>query len=190
MSVLPIYNCFHPVLKQKAKPVEEFNDELRSFIDNMYQSMYRADGIGLAANQVGDNRSIFIIDTTPTEEQGKSIGPLTLINPEIISFSDDKVEFQEGCLSVPKYFEDVVRPEAIEIKYLDIDMKEHKIEVDSILARVIQHEYDHLNGILFYERLTPIRRTLAKSKLKKIKRGEYDVDYPMILPDGSKINFE
>jgi len=189
MSILPIYNCFHPVLKKKTKPVEEFNEELSIFIDNMYQTMYRADGIGLAANQVGDNRSIFIIDTTPSEENGKSIGPLTLINPEIISYSDETAEFQEGCLSVPKFFEDVIRPEAIEIKFFDLEMKEHKMEVDSIVARVILHEYDHLNGTLFFERLTPIRRTLAKSKLKKIKQGEYNIDYPMIMPDGSKMNF-
>jgi peptide deformylase len=189
MSILPIYNCFHTVLKQKSKAVEAFDDELKDFIDDMYQSMYNAAGIGLAANQIGDNRSIFIVDTTPSEDEGKSRGPITLINPEIISHSDDTVEFQEGCLSVPKYFEDVSRVEAIEVKYWDIDMKEHIIEADSILARVILHEYDHLNGILFYERLTPIRRTLAKSKLKKIKRGDYDISYPMIMPDGSKMNF-
>ena len=189
MAILPIYNCFHPVLKQKAQKVTEFNDELKTFIDDMFQTMYNADGIGLAANQVGDKRSIFIVDMTPSDEENTR-GPIALINPEIISFSDELIEFQEGCLSVPKFFEDVIRPDAIEIKYYDIDMNEHKIEVDSLLARVILHEYDHLQGTLFFERLTPIRRTLAKSKLKKIKRGDYDITYPMILPDGSKMNFK
>ncbi len=189
MAILPIYNCFHPVLKQKTEEINEFDQELKDFIDNMFQTMYNADGIGLAANQVGEKRSVFIVDTTPSDPDN-SPGPIALINPEIISFSEETVEFQEGCLSVPKFFEDVVRAEAIEIKYFDIDMKEHVKEIDGLLARVIMHEYDHLKGTLFFERLTPIRRTLSKSKLKKIKRGDYEISYPMIMPDGSKINFK
>jgi peptide deformylase len=189
MAILPIYNCFHPVLKQKTNEIEEFNQDLKDFIDNMFQTMYNADGIGLAANQVGDKRSVFIVDTTPSDPDN-SQGPIAFINPEIISSSEETIEFQEGCLSVPKFFEDVIRAESIEIRYYDIDMKEHTREIDGLLARVIMHEYDHLHGTLFFERLTPIRRTLSKSKLKKIKRGEYDISYPMIMPDGSKMNMK
>jgi len=107
-----------------------------------------------------------------------------MINPQIISFSEDTVDFQEGCLSIPKFYEDVSRPEAIQIKFWDLDEHENIIEADDFFARVIQHEYDHLNGILFYERLSPVRRALSKSKLRRIEKGDYEADYPMILPSG------
>jgi peptide deformylase len=187
MALLPIYNCFHPILKQKATPVAEFNQDLRDFVENMYETMHYADGVGLAANQVGDGRSILLVDISELSSDDYRHEPITMINPEIISFSDETIEFEEGCLSIPKFYDDVVRPEAIEIKYLDIDMKEHKIEAHAFLSRVIQHEVDHLNGILFFERLSTVRRALSKSKLKRISKGDYEIGYPMILPDGSKM---
>ena len=186
MAVLPIYSCFHPVLKKKTEPVTDFDNNLRQLVDDMFESMYYSDGIGLAANQVGVSKSIITIDANSDKNDIK-FPILTMINPEIITFSDGVVDYQEGCLSVPKFYEDVTRPKSIQVKYLDLDAKEHILDADDILARVIQHEFDHLNGILFYEKLSPIRRTLAKSKLNKIKQGKVRPDYQMVNQDGKLI---
>ena len=183
MAILPIYNCFHPVLKKKTEKVTNINEEIRRFVNDLYETMYLADGVGLAANQVGSLKSIFVIDTKGAKTD-QVTPPYVMINPQIISFSEDTVDFQEGCLSIPKFYEDVSRPEAIQIKFWDLDEHENIIEADDFFARVIQHEYDHLNGILFYERLSPVRRALSKSKLRRIEKGDYEADYPMILPSG------
>jgi peptide deformylase len=187
MAQLPIYNSYHPVLNKKTEEIEDVDDELRKLAEDMFETMYKANGIGLSANQVGVSKSLVVIDTSMYRENGKNYTPLLLINPEIILSSDSEVEYQEGCLSVPKYYDYVMRPADTQVRYYDLDMKEHIIEADDILARVIQHEIDHLNGILFYERLTSIRRTLAKSKLKKIQRGKVIPDYPMIMADGKRV---
>ncbi len=185
MSVLPIYNCFHPVLKKSTKPVEEFNQELKDLVNNLYETLYSiSNGVGLAANQVGKSLSVFIVDVQNGNKDAKK-EPITFINPEIVSFSDDSNEYNEGCLSIPEYYENVKRPSKIELVYYDIDMKEHKREFDDFLARVIQHEIDHLDGILMFERVSSLRRTLSKSKLNKIQRGEIKPGYTMIQPDGS-----
>ena len=178
MAFLPIYNCYHPTIKQSTEDVKEIDGDIKKLVDDMFETMYSADGIGLAANQVGISKSLVIIDTSAAtnEEDPKHV----LINPEIISFSDEENEFQEGCLSVPKFFENVIRPKKILVRYWDLKGKEHKFEADELLARVMQHEIDHLNGILFYERLTPIRKTLSKSKLNKIRKGITKPDYEMV----------
>ncbi len=185
MAVLPIYNCYHPVLKKKTNPVTEFNQELKDFVNNLYETMYEADGVGLAANQVGESKSIIVVDTSEASEAKDSHSPIVMINPVIINYSDEIIEYQEGCLSIPKFYEDVDRPKEIEVRYFDIDMKELSITADYLFSRVIQHEVDHLNGILFYERLSSVRRVLAKSKLRKIEKGDYATFYPMILPNGT-----
>src|SRR6056300_766006 len=149
MSILRIYNCYHPILREKAKKVEKFDQELKDFTNSMLQTMYNADGIGLAANQVGDRRAIFTVDINTGNEDKSKYTPIVMINPSIKSFSEEISTFQEGCLSIPKYYEDVDRPESIQITYTDVDMKEKTIEAEEILSRVIQHEYDHLKGILF-----------------------------------------
>lgn len=185
MSVLPIYNCFHPVLKKSTKPIAEFNQELKDLVNNLYETLYSiSNGVGLAANQVGKSLSVFIVDVQNGNKDAKK-EPITFINPEIISFSDEKNEYNEGCLSIPEYYENVKRPSKIELVYYDIDMKEHRREFDDFLARVIQHEVDHLDGILMFERVSSLRRTLSKSKLNKIQRGEINPTYTMIQPDGS-----
>lgn len=186
MSILRIYNCFHPILREKANKVEKFDQELKEFTDNMLATMYNADGIGLAANQVGDRRAIYTVDINTGNEDKSKYTPIVMINPSIISFSDEDTTFQEGCLSIPKYYEDVDRPESIQVQYTDVDMKVHTLEADDILARVVQHEYDHLKGILFFDRISQIKKALSKKKLNKIKRGELDTFYPMINPDGSE----
>jgi peptide deformylase len=186
--VIPIYSCFHPVLKKKTLPVNEINDDIKKLVDNMFETMYKADGIGLAANQVGVARSLIIIDINASKEKLKNEPPITMINPVIEQFSDVEVEYEEGCLSVPKFYEKVIRPEIIQVRYFDLDMKEHKVEASNLLARVMQHEIDHLNGIIFTERLSPINRTLAKSKLRKIQKGQTVPDYPFIDSDGKLLN--
>ena len=182
--VIPIYSCFHPILKKHTTPVLEISDDLKKLVENMFETMYKADGIGLAANQVGVDKSLIVIDINASKEKHRNEPPITMINPVIEKFSDEEVEYEEGCLSIPKFYEKVMRPEIIQIHYYDLDMKEHIVEAGNLLSRVMQHEYDHLNGIIFTERLSPINRTLSKSKLKKIQKGQIVPDYPFINSDG------
>lgn len=186
MAFLPVYNCFNPILKKKTEPIKNIDSKINKLIDDMFETMYEAEGVGLAANQVGQGISLIVIDTAPNTE-AKHYPPIVLINPIITSRSDEEIEFQEGCLSVPGIHEYVKRPEAIEVKFLDKNGKENVIEANDYLARVVQHEYDHLKGILFFERFSPLRRTLVKSKLKKIQRGQMAADYPMIDPMGKLV---
>ena len=179
MALLPIYSCFHPILKKKTEKVDIIDENIKILIKDMFDTMYHADGIGLAANQVGVQKSIITIDVAAANSN-KNLLPLVLINPEISELSEEEVEYSEGCLSVPTLHEIVIRPKIIQISYYDQQMREHKIEADELLARVIQHETDHLNGVLFYEKLTPLRRALARTKLKKIQRGQIVPDYEMI----------
>lgn len=186
MSVIPIYNCFHPVLKQKTEPVSEFNQELVQLSKNMYETLYNiSNGVGLAANQVGKSISMYIVDLNVGEKESKKkYEPVTFINPEIIAYSDEENDYQEGCLSIPEFYENVRRPQAVEVKYFDLDMKEQVREFDGFMARVIQHEQDHLDGILMFERISKLKRTLSKSKLNRIMRGDIKPNYPMVQPDG------
>lgn len=175
--ILPVYTYNHPVLKQKTAAINEMSDELNALINNMFETMYHANGIGLAGNQVGKGLAVTVIDIADSEDEDTINGPLVLINPVIEAFSDDEEEFEEGCLSLPDFRDMVVRPIEIQVRFLDREMKEQRHQVGGLLARVMQHEIDHLNGIYFYERLSPIRRTLAQGKLKRIARGEFEPDY-------------
>lgn len=182
--VLPIYNAFHPILKAKTNAVENIDDEVLKFIGDMFETMHFAEGIGLAANQVGKSLSILVVADI-FDENDKLVHPKkAYINPEILANSEEVEEFNEGCLSVPELREDVVRPSEIQLRFVDVDGKEHNIFADGLLARVLQHEIDHLNGILFFERISPLRRTLIQNKLRKIKNGLIVPDYPMVLPNG------
>ncbi len=180
MALLPVYNSFHPVLNKPVKKVESIDEDIRSLIKDMFETMYQAEGIGLAGNQVGKELALITIDTTVSEDESAHYPPIVLINPIIEYSSEDHVDFTEGCLSVPKFFEKVTRPDKVRVRYFDIQEKENVLEAEGLLARVIQHEVDHLNGVLFYERLTPMRRTLAKNKLKKIRQGKIETNYIMI----------
>jgi len=187
MAVLPIYNCYHPVLKKKAQKVELFDDELKQTVFDMFETMYgTGNGIGLAANQVGIEKSIIVIDIN-FEDSPEKIEPLVLINPTITVFSEEIIEEKEGCLSVPELYENVSRAKSINVDYFDMQGNQHNSTFEDLLARVVQHEIDHLNGILFFERISPIRRTLAKSKLKKIERGQTLPNYDMIMPNGQLV---
>lgn len=177
--ILPVYTYNHAVLKQKTSQIDDLSDELNTLIDDMFTTMYNANGIGLAANQVGKGLALTVIDTQESEDDDASASsePLVLINPVIEAFSDEEEEFEEGCLSLPDLRDVVIRPSAIQVRFLDRMMKEQVREVDGILARVMQHEIDHLNGVYFFERLSPIRRTLAGGKLKRIARGDIEPEY-------------
>lgn len=161
------------------------SDELSDFINDMFETMYEANGIGLAANQVGKGLSVTVIDTSEAldeDESEKSEGRVVLINPVIESFGDEEEEFEEGCLSLPDLRDIVVRPTEIQVRYLDENFKEQVRQVDGLLARVMQHEIDHLNGTYFFERLSPIRKTLAQGKLKRIAKGDFDAEYAVFNP--------
>lgn len=178
MKILPIYTYDQSILRKKLKPVEEMTSDLVELALSMHATMNNAEGIGLAANQVGDDRQILVIDISKTEGN-EGVKPLTMINPVIEAVSEEEESYEEGCLSLPDLRADVVRPEAIQVRYLDTGMKEHSQEVDGLLARVMQHEIDHLRGIYLFDHLAPMRRALLKRKLLEIKRGELDPGYPL-----------
>lgn len=189
MKVLPVYVYDHAILKKKAQKVEHVDESITEFIEDMKQTMHHAEGIGLAANQVGSPLSITVIDISPVEGY-ESTKPLVMINPEITYYSDEESDYEEGCLSLPNVRELVIRPEAIQVSFHDEHSKPQTMQVDGLLARVMQHEIDHLNGIYFTDRLSQLKRTLLQGKLRRISKGEASADYAIVLPDGSVIPAE
>lgn len=178
MTILPIYTYDHPVLRRKLNLVDEVTDEIVRLTLDMFTTMKNADGIGLAANQVGRDVAITVIDISGVEGY-EDTRPLTLINPVVDAFSEEEEPYEEGCLSLPDLRADVTRPSQVQVRYYDLNMNEHVLEVGGLLARVMQHEIDHLNGIYFFDHLTPMRRTILKRKLMDIKRGDVETEYPL-----------
>jgi len=187
MSVLPIFNSFNPILKQKTKPISEITDEIKNLAKDMFDTMRNTEnGVGLAANQVGKDVAMIVIDLSDVDEYKDSgIGELVLLNPQITDFSDETDFYNEGCLSSPGFYEDVERPISITLQYMDLNGETVILECKNFFARVVQHEIDHLNGILFYEKLSAFRKTLSKNKLRKIQNGDYEIHYKMIDADGN-----
>ncbi|GAB5519657.1 MAG: peptide deformylase [Rhodothermales bacterium] len=183
--VLPIHVFGSPVLREPTETIESDSPELQQFIDDMIETMHGATGIGLAAPQVGEAKRLFIIDLTPFEkdyaEEGIELPPMPMvfINPEIVEESEEETEFEEGCLSIPDLRERVWRPEAVRLTYQDRHLAPHEIEVDGMMARVIQHEYDHLEGVLFTDLISPLRRRLLRRRLRGISEGDVEADYPL-----------
>jgi len=181
--ILPINTYNDAVLKQKAAVIETMDDALTQLIDDMFETMYAANGVGLAAPQIGHSLRLFVIDADVMVEDDdpdadrKRIGPTAFINPVITHSSDQKVVMDEGCLSLPDLREAVTRPEKLTIEFYDASFEKRVLEADDWLARVIQHEFDHLEGILFYERLGSFKQRLLKSKLDAIASGEIQPDY-------------
>lgn len=176
MSVIPITVYGDKILKEKTKKINSVNDVIIKNIRDMFETMRRADGIGLAANQVGLNKSLFIIDLSGIDGY-ENFNPLVMINPKIVDHSEESVIMEEGCLSLPLLRADVERPEIIKVSYLDTDEEEKELEADSWLARVILHEYDHLIGKMIPDRVTAEIKKNLQSELKKIKKREVDIDY-------------
>lgn len=183
--ILPIRAIGDPVLKRPAKEIEQDSDELQLLIDDMFETMYNAHGIGLAAPQIGKSIRIFVVDTgvaMDEAEEGEVGFKDAIINPEILENGEEEDDFEEGCLSIPNIREDVSRPLEIEVRYLDRHFKEHKRKMDGLLARVFQHELDHLDGVLFTDYLPPLKKRFIKSKIDRIKKGKIEVPYPMRFP--------
>ena len=181
MAILPIYTYEQPVLRKKAKPVRAEavdREQLRNLVRDMFETMHNANGIGLAANQVGSLHRVVVIDVSEMEET-KGMAPFTLLNPVVVS-EEGATTVEEGCLSIPDIREDVERPERVLIRFKDPDFSEREIECDGILARVLQHEIDHLNGVLFIDRISAEARKLLRGRLNKIQRGEVEVTYPIV----------
>ena len=167
MTVLQILTAPHPVLKQKAQPVAAVDDAMRQLMDDMLETMYAAPGIGLAAPQVGISKRVIVVDVAPKDAPRQ---PLRLVNPELVWVSDDDSRYEEGCLSVPEHYADVVRPAAIRVRYRDEQNQLQELAADGLLATCIQHEIDHLDGILFIDHLSALKRNVILRKLLKAKR--------------------
>jgi peptide deformylase len=171
MALLPILVAPDPRLKQTSTPVKQVDDEVRRLMDDMLETMYQAPGIGLAAPQVGQLKRVIVLDLAREDEEPQ---PLRLANPEIVWVSDDDATYNEGCLSVPEHYADVVRPAACRVKYLDYNNKPQEIEADGLLATCLQHEIDHLDGVLFIDHLTSLKRNIILRKLLKTKKAAAD----------------
>jgi len=172
MALLPIVEVPDPRLRQISSPVEAVDDEVRALVADMFETMYAAPGIGLAAIQVGVAKRILVIDLQePEEEGGEPVkDPRVFINPEIVQASDQEVPYTEGCLSVPDQYAEVDRPDRILARWLDQDGKPHDEEVTGLLATCLQHEMDHLNGILFIDHLSRLKREMILKKLAKQRK--------------------
>ena len=177
--ILPIYLYGHPVLRKETKDIALDYPNLQTLLGNMYETMYQAEGIGLAAPQIGLDDRILVVDLTPCEKDDPSCSGFkkVFINAHIIERNGDEVLMEEGCLSIPNIHEKVARPNRIRIQYLDENLQPHDEVYEGYKARVIQHEYDHLDGILFTDRIAGIRKQLIRSKLNKIMDGNVDCFY-------------
>ncbi|MCG2419550.1 peptide deformylase [Aequorivita sp. F47161] len=193
--ILPIIAYGDPVLRKETKEISKDYPNLDAVISNMFETMYEAHGIGLAAPQVNMPIRLFIVDATPfeddedlTEEERKFVSTFkkVFINAQIVEESGDEWAFNEGCLSIPDVREDVFRQPNITIEYLDENFKKHKENFSGIVARIIQHEYDHIEGILFTDKLSPLKKRLIKSKLTNISKGKVGIDYKMKFPNAKK----
>jgi len=167
MAILPIIVAPDPRLKVKAKPVKRVDDEVRRLMDDMLETMYLAPGIGLAAPQVGVTRRVLVVDAA---REGEKPAPLKIANPEILWRSEDLATYNEGCLSLPEHYADVTRPAAIRLRYLDYQNEIRELECSGLLATCIQHEMDHLEGLLFVDHISALKRSIILRKLAKAKR--------------------
>ncbi|QXP61510.1 peptide deformylase [Olleya sp. HaHaR_3_96] len=190
--ILPIVAYGDPVLKKKATDITKDYPKLKELIANMYETMYGSFGVGLAAPQIGLSIRMFIVDATPFADDEDVLGKEeseflknfkhTFINPVILEESGDEWAFNEGCLSIPDVREDVFRQPNIKIEYFDEDFNKQAMALDGLAARVFQHEYDHIEGILFTDHLSALKKRLIKGKLTNISKGKINVDYRMKFP--------
>lgn len=187
--ILPIVAYGDPILKKKAEEISPDYENLDQLIDDMFETMYNASGVGLAAPQIGKSIRLFIVDASPfaddeDDPEAEKVKDFieVFINAEIIEQEGEEWAFQEGCLSIPNIREDVNRESKIKIRYFDRDWKLQEKEFDGYAARIIQHEYDHIEGVLFTDLLNPLKRRMLKGKLQDISKGNVDVKYRMRFP--------
>ncbi|MBN8814826.1 MAG: peptide deformylase [Sphingomonas sp.] len=173
MTILTILEVPDPGLRAVAKPVEAIDDGVRATIADMFETMYDARGIGLAATQVGIEQRIFVMDLQePEEEDGEPVRkPMAFINPEILSVSDETSTYNEGCLSIPEQYAEVERPARCRLKWQDADGGAHEEELDGLMATCVQHEIDHLNGVLFTDHISKLKRDMLMKKLAKLRKA-------------------
>lgn len=164
MTIKPLIILPDPILRQVSTSLEAINEETRRLAEDMLDTMYDAPGIGLAAIQIGVPRRMLVLDVS---KDGEEKTPLVFINPEIVASSDARSVYEEGCLSIPDYYAEVERPAAITVRYLDRDGKEQTIEADGLLATCLQHEIDHLNGVLFIDHISKLKRDMVIRKFTK-----------------------
>lgn len=182
--IYPIVAYGHPVLKKKAVDIEKGSIDIDQLVEDMFETMYNAQGIGLAAPQIGKSLRLFVADGAPLEEEEMLDFKKVFINPVIEEEFDDQWAFEEGCLSIPNIREEVTRHAKLKIRYYDQNWEEHEEEYDGMKARIIQHEYDHIEGILFTDHLSAFKKRLLKSKLTSISKGIARVEYRMAFPSG------
>lgn len=190
MAILPIVTYNDQVLRTKASPIEQDSDSLQQLIDDMLHTMYNSNGVGLAAPQIGEGIRLFVIDADPMTEElddEEDLGPMIFINPEILSTSGEEVKMEEGCLSIPDVRDDVARPQVVEVAYQDRNFNRKTQTFSGFVSRVVQHENDHLNGVLFVDYLSAFRRRLHRSQLKKIQKGVFEADYPLAEKSKSSV---
>lgn len=181
---LPVYVYGWPLLRKVADDIDQNYEGLKQFIEDMWETMYKSDGIGLAAPQVGKTIRLFVIDGTVLAEDDPQMEGFkqVFINARITEQFDDEWVYQEGCLSLPGIREEVSRPGKLKIQYYDDNWNFHDEEFEGLKARIIQHEYDHLQGILFIDKISPIRRRLLNSRLANITKGKAEVSYKIKIP--------
>jgi peptide deformylase len=191
--VLPIYVYGQPVLRRKARTVRHVTEDLRAFVRDMFDTMESAGGIGLAANQVGTTERIVVVDITDMEETQSlpdhhpARKPLVLINP-VVEAAEGSWVMQEGCLSIPDIRDEVERAERFVLRYQDLHLKDHEIAADGLFARVVLHEVDHLDGVLFIDHLSGLKRKLLRGRLNKITRGETETEYPVVAGTSAPVH--
>ena len=169
MSIKPLIILPDPILRQVSKPVERVDGDLRKLADDMLDTMYDAPGIGLAAIQVGEPRRLLVIDLA---KEGEPPEPHVFINPEILESADQRSVYEEGCLSIPDYYAEVERPASMRVKYLDRDGKLQEMQAEGLMATCLQHEIDHLNGVLFIDHISKLKRDMVVRKFKKLAKDK------------------
>lgn len=177
--ILPVYTYGNAVLRKESEEITADYPDLRTLVDNMYETMYHADGVGLAAPQIGLDIRLLVIDLAPYKEEDPELGnfKVTMVNPQMLEMSEETVMGEEGCLSLPGIHEPVKRGNKIRVKYLDENLVEHEEVVEGYLARVMQHEFDHLDGKVFIDHLSPLRRQMLKGKLNAMLKGKAHCAY-------------
>lgn len=178
---LPVYLYGHPVLRETTQPVTGDYPELKQLVADMFETMYASEGVGLAAPQIGRAIRLVVIDADPVSETFPECAgrKFTLVNPEFEVLDGETVSRAEGCLSVPGLSEDVKRVEHIRLRWLDEDFRPHEEEISGFLARIVQHELDHLEGTIYTDRISPLRKQFIRNKLRNIAEGKVRCDYPV-----------
>lgn len=177
--IYPIVALGHPVLKARAVEIDFNTADVKALVADMYETMYNASGVGLAAPQIGKGIRLFVIDAEPMDEENLKGAKMVFVNPEKIEETGNPWPYEEGCLSIPGIREEIKRPEKITLRYQDENGESHTRTFEGMLARVIQHEYDHLEGKLFVDYLSPFRKRLIQGKLSEILKGKSKAEYPI-----------